>query len=212
MIISVSIENSHLYGDVIPSIFRLRYQGFKERQSYDVPSYKNMEYDAYDTPATTYLAWRDADKVVKGCIRLFPTTRPYMIEELWPQTVYNHIPLPKEDDIWESSRICIDRYLPVEIRKQIHGEILCALQEFGLKNNITSLIGVMTPGIWRSVFASAGIPIEFLGPKYYLDSKEAILTGKIDISYDNLEQVRKKFNINKDILASENEQKIRRIA
>jgi len=212
MIISVSIENSHLYGDVIPSIFRLRYQGFKERQNYDVPSYKNMEYDTYDTPATTYLAWRDADSIVRGCIRLFPTTRPYMIEELWPKTIYEHLHLPKEDSIWEASRICIDRTLPVETRKQIHGEILCALQEFGLTNNVEAIIGVMSPGIWRSVFSSANWPVEFLGPKVYLDDKEVILTGKLGVSYNILEQIRMKFNIYHNVLISENNQKIRRIA
>ena len=200
MIISVTLENSHLYGDVIPSIFRLRHQGFKERQNYDVPSYNGMEYDEYDTPATTYLAWRDENNIVRGCIRLFSTTRPYMIEKIWPETISANDSLPKQENIWEASRICIDRTLPVDLRRQIHGEILCALQEFGLDNNIGYIIGVMSPGIWRSVFSSAKWPVKFMGPKYYLNEKEAILTGKLKICKNILSDIQTKFGIEHSVL------------
>jgi len=199
MIIATSIEDAHLYGDIIPSIYRLRHQGFKARQSYDVPSYKNMEYDTYDTPATTYLAWRDEAGVVRGCCRLFPTTRPYMIEELWPNTLEGH-PLPKADDIWEASRFCIDKYLPAETRRKIHGELLCAFQEFGLQNEIDWMIGVMTPPLWRAVFINAGWPIEFLGGALELGPREKILTGKMKISGRILKSVQDKFSINTPVL------------
>src|SRR4051812_6415839 len=109
MIVAVSIENAHLFGDVIPSIYRLRYHGFKQRQNYDVPCYKGMEYDTYDTPATTYIAWRDEENIVRGCVRLVPTTRPYMVEHLWPLAVTGA--LPRTPDVWEASRMCIDKSL-----------------------------------------------------------------------------------------------------
>lgn len=181
MIISATIENAHLYGDIVPSILKLRYQGFKERQNYDVPSYMGMEYDAYDTPATTYLAWRDHNKIVRGCSRLLCTTQSYMIEELWPNLV-DAQDLPKSQFVWEASRFCIDKELPPDIRKKIHIELLCAFQEFGLSRNIDWMIGVMTPPIWRHVFTNAGWPIEFLGPVTQYATGEKIVVGKMKIS------------------------------
>jgi N-acyl-L-homoserine lactone synthetase len=199
MIIATSIENAHLYGDILPSIFRLRHQGFKQRQNYDVPYFKDMEYDTYDTPATTYLAWRDQDGIVRGCTRLFPTTRPYMIEELWPNSL-NTVPLPKSQNVWEASRFCIDKNIPVEIRKKIHGELLCAFHEFGLQNKIDWMIGVMTPPIWRAVFVNAGWPIEYLGDVLELGPRERILTGKMKISRKILQSVQEKFSIFSSVL------------
>jgi len=210
MIIAASIENAHFYGDIIPSMYRLRYHGFKQRQNYNVPSYRDMEYDAYDTPATTYLVWRDKNKIVRGCARLFPTTRPYMIEELWPEAL-NGAPLPKMPDVWEASRMCIDKRLPAHERRRIHGEILCALQEFGLLRGIDWMVGVMTLPIWRACFINAGWPIEFLGVALELQPKEKILVGKMKISSHILKSVREKFGIDYAVLenvSTESNQKI----
>lgn len=199
MIAVVSIENAHLYGDIIPSIYRLRYHGFKERQNYDVPSYRGMEFDAYDTPATTYLAWRDEHQVVRGCARVLPTTMPYMIEDLWPQSV-QYEALPKRAEVWEASRMCIDKNLPVHQRRLIHAEIVCALQEFGLMNKIDWMIGVMTLPIWRSVFMKVGWPIEFLGPPLQLSHKEKIFTGKMRVSKHILKALRQRFLIDESVI------------
>lgn len=201
MINVVSIENAHIYGDILPSQFRLRYHGFKERQNYNVPSFNGMEFDAYDTPATVYLVWRDENQIARGCARLVPTTLPYMIEEIWPQAVTS-IPLPKKPDIWEASRMCIDRSMPVQQRKIIHAEIVCALQEFCLSRGINWMIGVMTLPIWRSVFVNAGWPIEFLGPALELGPKEHILAGKMKVSAQILQTLRGKFGISESVLNS----------
>lgn len=201
MILAVSIENAHLYGDVIPSIYRLRYHGFKQRQDYNVPSYNGMEYDAYDTPATTYIAWRDEENVVRGCARLFPTTQPYMIEHLWPQSVA-YEPLPRSPKIWEASRMCIDKSLPPQRRSIIHGMILCGLLEFGQAQGIDWMIGVMALPIWRSVFIRAGWPIEFLGPPVELAPREKIYAGKMNVSDAILKSVRDKFSIHRTVIRS----------
>lgn len=211
MIIATSIEDAHIYGDIIPSIYRLRHQGFKVRQSYDVPYYKDMEYDSYDTPATSYLAWRDEAGVVRGCTRIFPTTRPYMIEEIWAEALENMRP-PKSHRIWEASRFCIDRDLPIEQRRRIHGELLCGFQEFGIRHDVDWMIGVMTPPIWRFVFTNAGWPIEFLSKEYVLNPKEKILIGRMNISRNILNNVRTKFGIHNDVLFEQDNRFIKEAA
>lgn len=203
MISVVSVENAHLHGDVIPSIYKLRYQGFKVRQNYDVPSYNGMEYDGYDTPVARYLVWRDNQGIVRGCARISPTTYPYMIEDLWPESV-QQIELPKQEDVWEASRFCIDNTLPQEIRKNIHGELLCAFQEYGLEHNIRWMIGVMAPLIWRSVFIKTGWPIEFLGPIMKPAPKDKFVSGKMEISRKILTEIRKNFEVQRHVLQDMN--------
>lgn len=205
MILAVTIENAHLYGDIIPSMYKLRHQGFKERQNYDVPSYRGMEYDAYDNPGTRYLVWRDENNVVRGCARLFPTALPYMIEEIWPELLGN-MPAPKEWDIWESSRLCIDKSLSPKLRKQIQVEILCALQEFGLYYDIKWMLGVMTPPIWKVVFERSGWPISYLSEPVEIAPKEIIVGGKMPISWDILRKLKQKFQIQTDIIVNFDEQ------
>lgn len=204
MVVAVSVENLHEHdGAILPSIFRLRHQAFQVRQSYDVPFYKDMEYDVYDTPATTYLACRDDQGVVRGCTRLFSTTRPYMIEDLWPNAV-TKIPLPKDDRVWECSRFCIDKNQPVAVRRRIHGELLAAFLEFCLEHNIDWMIGVMTPPIWRAVFIRSGWPIEFLGPLHMLNDREGILVGKMNVNENILSAVRQKFSIHGSVFEENN--------
>src|SRR5437764_515644 len=106
MLHAINIENAHEYGSVLPQLHRLRYRQFKERQSYDVPVYNGMEYDQYDNLATVYLVLTDAHGVVRGCSRLNPTDRPYMLKDLWPHMADR--PLPCSPLICEGTRICIE--------------------------------------------------------------------------------------------------------
>jgi acyl homoserine lactone synthase len=50
MIDAISLETAHLLGDALPSAYRLRHRIFIERQKYDVPSHRGMEWDQFDTP------------------------------------------------------------------------------------------------------------------------------------------------------------------
>lgn len=199
MITVTSLESAHFFGDIIPSMYRLRYKSFVERQSYEVPIFKNMEWDTYDTPATVYFAWRDYKGIVRGTTRIVPTSRPYMLEEIWPHLVTT-IDLPKCSDIWEASRFCIDKSLPIEMRKRIHAELIHAFLEYGLENNIHAFIGVMPPPIWRAVFINAGWPIRFIGPVEELRKNERVVAGEMRISEEILASVRAHSGITGNVL------------
>ncbi len=198
----VSIENMHKYGDILPSMLRLRHKEFKERQSYDIPTFKDMEYDAYDTPATVYIVWRDYDGIVRGCSRMAPTDRAYMIKDLWPNMVTN-IPLPAQDDIWESSRFAIDSDLPVGMRGRVKLEILQAKIEYSLFLGIKGMVGVMPPLIWRAVFVNSGWPIDNIGPVTILPSGEKVMAGWINVNPHILESIKNKTGINYSLLRSD---------
>src|SRR5688572_22902087 len=102
-------ETAHLHGVAWISQHRLRHRLFVERQHWNVPTYKNLEYDQFDTPAAKYLLWLDWMGMARGVVRLVPTTQPYMVETLWPGLVRGS--LPKSPSIWEASRFGCDRNL-----------------------------------------------------------------------------------------------------
>jgi len=190
MIDCVDCETSHFFGDAIASQHRLRYRVFIERQGWGIPTYNGMEYDTYDTPATTYLIWRDEHGGARGISRLNPTDRPYMLCDHWPDLV-TAIPLPSSLDIWEGTRFGVDRDIDAPLRKKIVGELVCAYLEFCLERNIKRIIGVMPTLIWRAIFVRSGWPVEFIGEPRKMDG-DKVVAGVMDVTKDALMRVREK--------------------
>jgi N-acyl-L-homoserine lactone synthetase len=141
MIEAFSLKTAHHFGDALASQARLRYRVFVKQRALPHPSYDGMEYDEFDTPAAVYLVWRDPNLVVRGLMRLVPTTVPYMLERYWPHLCQSR-ELPKSDKVLEVSRVCVDRSYDPNIRLVIMPELLCAIQEFSMHNDIEAAIGV----------------------------------------------------------------------
>lgn len=179
MLYAINIENAHEYGDALAQLYKLRFRQFKARQSYDVPAYKDMEYDQYDTLATVNLVWIDEDGLVRGCSRLNPTDRPYMLKDLWPEMADDT--LPEASTIWEGTRICIDKSLPGALRERVKREIVMGYMEFGLANGIDKYIGVMMNFIWRRVFIQSGWEPTYLGGERLIDGLKT-RAGMIQVS------------------------------
>lgn len=193
MLLMVNFENSHKYGSVLADLFKLRYEQFFERQNYETFVKGKREFDRYDTYATNYIIYRDKDNNVLGTSRKAPTTMPYMIQEIWPFLVNGS--LPKSDNIWESSRFCVDKNLSHETRKEVVTHLVAAGQLFGLKNDIEYFVGVMHPAIWRSVFIKNGWPIEPLGDVHTLDDGSKVLAGKMPVSKKIMQDINQKNNL-----------------
>lgn len=189
MIEVLNIETAHRFGDALPILLKLRFNEFVERLDYKVPTYNGMEYDQYDTPAAVYIAWRDADGRIAAGSRISPTHRPYMIKDLWPQSV-QYQELPCTPRVWEITRFFVDRSLNEEQRIRAHAEILCAYLEFALKNGIRSYIGTAPPRLWKHTLIKYGWPVEFLGPVTIIDYSEKIQTGFMHVSAEVLAAVR----------------------
>lgn len=130
MIGCVTLKSAHLFrGNPIASMFQLRFRAVIERQEWDVPTWQNMEYDEFDNPATTYFVWRDKHDAVRGCARLYPTDRPYMLKKAFSFLVTDGT-LPENDmTVWEGSRLCVERDLPAALRKRIIYELSVAYME-----------------------------------------------------------------------------------
>jgi N-acyl-L-homoserine lactone synthetase len=189
MIDAISLETAHLLGDALPAAHRLRYRIFIERQKYQVPSYRGMEWDQFDTPAAIYLLWRDDALRVRAVARLIPTVLPYMIRELWPHLAPEY-DLPARMDVWEVSRLGIDRVLNHEVRARILGEIFCGLAEYGLVNGIREYLCVTPAQIVDHAMLRAGVNVERLGEPTRL-GRLPVVAVRLPVSLDGLRRLRR---------------------
>jgi N-acyl-L-homoserine lactone synthetase len=141
MIEAFSLRTAHLFGDALASQARLRFTVFVNQRGLDHRFFEDMEYDEFDTPGSVYFVWRDKDEIVRGLLRLLPTTIPYMLKTYWPHLVEGG-ELPASPRIREVTRICVDRGYNSHVRLRIMPELLCALQEYCGAHDITHVIGV----------------------------------------------------------------------
>ncbi|MGO8952078.1 MAG: acyl-homoserine-lactone synthase [Rhodomicrobium sp.] len=200
MIDCVSISTSHLFtGNPIYEQHRLRHDSIVVRQSWNVPTIRNMEYDQYDNPAAYYLVWRDRSGKARGSSRLYPTDRPYMLKEIFPHLV-NKIPLPDSSEVWEGSRFCVDASLDPQTRKRIIQELIIGYLEFGLAQGITSIVGVMFPAYCRNIFIRNGWDVEWIGDASRSEEGHKIIAGSLTVSEAVLEKVRETTGIYETVL------------
>jgi N-acyl-L-homoserine lactone synthetase len=185
--VAVTWATIHQHGEAWISHHRLRYKMFVERQKWSVPSYRQIEYDQFDTPAATYILTVDEQYRALGAARLIPTTRPYMVESLWPDLV--DMELPHCDSIWEASRFGCDRDLDAASRRRVVAQLILGCQEFGIATGISKYLGVMPIRIFKYVIAANHCPVAQIGSTLRLNGHE-IAAAYIDVSQSTLEAVR----------------------
>jgi N-acyl-L-homoserine lactone synthetase len=102
----VNFTNS--FGHLLPKkqqkeLFQYRYKVFIESLGWEISTKGNIETDEFDHEQTCYVIAKDNKGEITGCSRLLPTTRPYLLECIFPILLNGKKP-PKTDDIWELSR------------------------------------------------------------------------------------------------------------
>ena len=199
MIYCINHKSIQHFGKALIDQFYLRYDLLVDGQYWDLSRFQGMEYDQYDTPATTYLVHIDKAGRVSGSVRAIPTDRPYMIKDIWPELIEKR-PLPQSLSVWEATRFCVSKHLPREEKTRVKNELVLAFLEFGLLNDIREMVGIMPPKLWNSVFVNAGWDIDILGPEKDLGKDGIIVAGSMPISLPVLENVRKHTGITQSIL------------
>ncbi|MCD8563304.1 MAG: hypothetical protein LRY54_04580 [Alphaproteobacteria bacterium] len=179
---------------------RLRKRIFVDAQNWDIPTFKDMEYDAYDNPAATYLVHLNTQGEVDGMVRVYPTDRPYMIKDVWPEVV-EKIPMPSSEKIYEGSRFVIDSDVSKDEKKIIKEQLVCAMMEYGLENGIEYYVGVMPDNFWKSVFIRSGWTIEKLGKTIVADDGSEIYAAKFEVSNFHYYQIRRITGISTKVLS-----------
>jgi acyl homoserine lactone synthase len=80
-----------------------RYRVFVEKLGWELQCEAGLEYDQFDRDDTVYVVAQDDDGDIIGMARLLPTTRPYLLGEVFPQLM-NGLPIPETEEVWELSR------------------------------------------------------------------------------------------------------------
>jgi acyl homoserine lactone synthase len=152
---------SQLSTKIMNLMHEFRREVFVRRLGWSLPLLDGMERDEYDTPDARYVVITDAGDRVTACARLLPTTKVYMLPELFPQLLGSCIP-PRNAAVWELSRFA------TSVRRTHEGRILSLSKptldllelvfEFSRKHNITRLVLVTSVGIER-LMLRAGVPV-----------------------------------------------------
>jgi len=163
--------------DSLSGIYRqvagYRYKVFVENLGWDLHAPDGLEQDQFDRPDTIYVAARNDEGEVCGCARLLPTTRPYLLSEVFPQLLNGAMP-PRSTEIWELSRFAaVDFNTPDQSPlRQMSSDIAIALLQAAIdcaaKNGAKRLITVSPLGIER-LLRKAGFKAHRAGPPTMVD-------------------------------------------
>ncbi|MES1148695.1 MAG: acyl-homoserine-lactone synthase, partial [Bradyrhizobium guangdongense] len=158
MIHAISAVNRHLYEDVIEQHFRVRHDIFVDERRWEAlrkPDRRDI--DDYDNEDAIYLLALE-DRRVLGGYRLYPTTKPSMMSEIFPHLAAVR-GCPADPLIWEWSRFFV-------VRERRDGalnlQLMAAAQEFCLDQGIERLCLVMETW-WLPRFHDMGFTVTPLG-------------------------------------------------
>ena len=132
MLIIVNKENQSSYLKELASMHRLRKRIFKDAMKWPVNVVNGMEFDQFDTPDAHYIMHVNQFGEVDGCTRLLPTTKPYLLGDIFSHLIDSG-KVPRQEDIWESTRFCSDTSTAP---KNIMGLLAGGMLEFALSKGI----------------------------------------------------------------------------
>jgi acyl-homoserine lactone synthase len=181
MIHAISAANRHLYEDVIEQHFRLRHEIFVEERKWEtLRKPDGREIDSYDNEDTVYLLALEDRRVVGGH-RLYPTTKPSMMSEVFPQLAAVR-GCPTDPMVWEWSR-----YFVVRGRRDgvLNLQLMAAVQEFCLYQGIAQVSAIMETW-WLPRFHEAGFVVTPLGLPELVENAWT-MAATIDVRQETLD-------------------------
>lgn len=89
--------------ETMVDIARYRHAVFVQHLEWRLQTQCGLEFDQFDRPDTRHVVARAADGRIVGVARLLPTTRSYLLGDVFPQLM-DGAPVPCAADTWELSR------------------------------------------------------------------------------------------------------------
>jgi acyl-homoserine lactone synthase len=143
-------------------MFAARKNVFVDLLKWNVPVRDGRhEIDQFDDDHARYLILLSDDGRHLGSARLLPTTRPHILDTLFPK-LCGRAP-PRGPRILEITRFCLDRALRATDRRRVRDQLITAIVEHALERGITSFTGVAETG-WFQQILSFGWSCRPLGP------------------------------------------------
>lgn len=178
----ITAENARLFEDVLDQVYLHRHEVFVGERGWTALARPDgREIDQFDNDSATYLIALDDNKVVGGQ-RLYPTTRPHMMSEVFRHLVHGDV--PGGDDIFE-----VTRYFVVKERRfgRTDCMMLAAVMDFCLREGITSMTAVVEMW-WLPRWQQAGFKTRPLGLPVEIERQDC-LAVEIMVSEETLARV-----------------------
>lgn len=165
-IVCGALHDRHFVERYSEQMYRLRYEVFHRRLGWDVRVENGLEQDQFDDPDSVYMVATDRDEHVCGGWRLRPTTRHYMLSDIFPQLL-NGQPAPRHRHIWEISRFAVDTSVASRTAGFSMGETARKLVrdtvQFAVDNRIGQYVLVTSVAVER-LLGSTGLVLHRFGP------------------------------------------------
>jgi acyl-homoserine lactone synthase len=130
---------------VLRRMFEARKAVFVDLLGWDVPVLGGKyEVDQFDDEHARYVVLADADLDHLGSARLLPTTRPHILDTIFPALCAG--PVPRGEDTFEITRFCLDRRLKAGQRRLVRDQLVTALTQHALASKIRAYTGVADHG------------------------------------------------------------------
>ncbi|MES2022846.1 MAG: acyl-homoserine-lactone synthase [Pseudomonadota bacterium] len=137
---------------VLRAMFAARKSVFVDLLKWDVPVLDGAyEVDQFDDVHATYLILAGPDDTHLGSARLLPTTRPHILDSFYAD-LCEDAP-PRDADIFEITRFCLDRRLCARERRQVRDTLVSALVDHALATGIAAYSAIAEMGWFQQILA-----------------------------------------------------------
>lgn len=137
---------------IFRGMFAARKAIFVDLLQWDVPVRDGRyEIDQFDDDQARYLILADRDDRHLGSARLLPTTRPHILDSLYPMLCDR--PPPSGPDTFEITRFCLDRSLRAPERRAVRDALVAALAGHALDHGICNYTAIAELGWFQQILA-----------------------------------------------------------
>jgi N-acyl-L-homoserine lactone synthetase len=186
MLLTVNATNRITERVALRTMFAARKQVFVDLLRWDLPVLDGrFEVDQFDDGHAVYLILLDNARRHLASVRLLPTTRPSLLDALFPQLC--EADLVRGPAVWEITRLCLSRGLRAPERRRARDELAVALARYALAHGITTYTGVAELG-WLKQICTFGWLCEPLGPPQQIGA-QTLSALRITIADDTLDRM-----------------------
>jgi acyl-homoserine lactone synthase len=178
MLLIVDSTNRALEHKAMRTMFETRKRVFIDLLKWDIPALADrFELDHFDDTEATYLIVTDTEGEHLASARLLLTTRPALLDSLFPGLVAGEV--PQGADVLEITRFCLSPGIGAQQRRIARDALVVGLAEFALANDIRTYTGVAELPWFRQI-QTFGWECRLLGEPA-LHRGQALVALRIDI-------------------------------
>ncbi|MEO0329000.1 MAG: acyl-homoserine-lactone synthase [Pseudomonadota bacterium] len=184
-------REAHNYSHEMDQAYKLRHDVFVDEMGWqELDSDAKRERDGFDNEDAVHMLLYSDGKLA-GYQRMLPTTKSYLLSEVYPELCETKI--PRDASIWEWTRFAVAKEFRKSIRKlsPTGNRLLSGIVEWGMKENVHSIVIEMSP-YWILPLVQLKFQIQSLGRTRLIGDEEtiAIIANFDQVTLDRLREIR----------------------